>query len=766
MLGNISPQSVRVTSQAVVYPGRDHVVEIDVGVLSGRKFKPADLDSLTRVTLLFPAETNGLDTTIIFDSSTQAIFNWTGSRLSIDLSDYDMPASTLRSWVIVYDAEHPDDQVLIDNVDATLAIDFRLRPDSGDLAPPIFRGAVGPAGAPGPAFQVDETGPLSGRDAFDGEAVNFSYLATDNGNLYFKTADGWSDGVPFQGPQGETGPQGPQGPAGADGADGADGAQGPQGVPGDDGAQGPAGDDGATGPEGPQGPQGIQGIQGIQGEIGPEGPEGPAGSDATVTEVAITTALGAPAVVTTDIGVTVAAYIKNKLDATTDPGATNDSSEGYSATSRWVNTASGEIFLCLSATAGAAVWGQATLTLDELGSGALADVGTADSELPTNLDVANADKTAATVKITDTGAYFTSDNAEGALQEVGAMIGGIPDATQDQIDASIDDHNADASAHPALSAFISSEADRAENARDASLLSKGIWPTTAAGIGQGVSGTSALVAGSAGTNGTFNLAFSGGTQVLAPKGRFVVAGGAVTQVIIDYPGYYSAGTPTISFAASSGLTGASASAVMGPNTPVGDYFSIPDAIAENFLLLYVVASGPSATLVDSYPSSVAVEAQAARIDSIREQVTDAPPSIAVTIEDEEGRIAAQFDEAGGAHVAVLMADELSTPRFGVERPSSRFAGSVSDESGGEAYGADVDGFFHAPGVITETLNRMPVSSFSRTPQAIFAANRIGFGNEGQSNARGRLPAVHTTQVADAVGFPAHAIAPAALLPLF
>lgn len=176
-------------------------------------------------------------------------------------------------------------------------------------------------------------------------------------------------------------------------------------------------------------------------------------------------------------------------------------------------------------------------------------------------------------------------------------------ATQVQIDESIDEHNSDAGAHPALSAFITSEADRAEEARDAALLSRGLWQTTAQGIGNGVAGTDSLVAGIGGTNGTFDLAFSGGTQVIAPKGYFVVAGGAVTQVVITYAGHYSAGTPTLSFAASSGLTGASATAVMGANTQVGQYFSVPVAGSDDFLILYRVDAGPVATEVARYPAA-------------------------------------------------------------------------------------------------------------------------------------------------------------------
>lgn len=128
------------------------------------------------------------------------------------------------------------------------------------------RGPAGPAGAPGPAFQVDATGLLIDRSAHNGEEVNFSYLATDNGMLYLRIAGGgWSDGTPFQGPPGDVGPAGPMGPPGPEGpagVGGAQGAPGPQGLPG---------------PEGPAGPVGPPGTEGLRGEAGPQGPEGPSG---------------------------------------------------------------------------------------------------------------------------------------------------------------------------------------------------------------------------------------------------------------------------------------------------------------------------------------------------------------------------------------------------------------------------------------------------------------------------------------------------------
>jgi hypothetical protein len=61
-------------------------------------------------------------------------------------------------------------------------------------------------------------------------------------------------------------------------------------------------------------------------------------------------------------------YLKNNLVATTAPGATDDSAAGYSVLSLWLNTSTTEIYRCLDATEGAAVWEQTTLTLDDLGS--------------------------------------------------------------------------------------------------------------------------------------------------------------------------------------------------------------------------------------------------------------------------------------------------------------------------------------------------------------------------------------------------------------
>lgn len=64
---------------------------------------------------------------------------------------------------------------------------------------------------------------------------------------------------------------------------------------------------------------------------------------------------------------------KNNLTASTDPGANDDSSAGYQVGSKWKNGQ--EWWICSDATEGAAHWEPTTLSVDELGTAALAEVG-------------------------------------------------------------------------------------------------------------------------------------------------------------------------------------------------------------------------------------------------------------------------------------------------------------------------------------------------------------------------------------------------------
>jgi len=65
--------------------------------------------------------------------------------------------------------------------------------------------------------------------------------------------------------------------------------------------------------------------------------------------------------------------IKSTVDATSDPTVNNDETKGYSVNSLWINQSTSEVFRCLDATVGAAVWVKTTLTIDELGALAIAN---------------------------------------------------------------------------------------------------------------------------------------------------------------------------------------------------------------------------------------------------------------------------------------------------------------------------------------------------------------------------------------------------------
>jgi phage tail sheath protein FI len=105
---------------------------------------------------------------------------------------------------------------------------------------------------------------------------------------------------------------------------------------------------------------------------------------------------------------------------------------------------------------------------------------------------------------------------------------------------------------------------------------------------QGVAGHGTITGGSGGANGVFPLAFNGGTGSGA-EGTFTVAGGSLTAITITKAGRYTV-APTFSFAASAGLTGASASVTLGKtaNAVVAELIGIAER-----LKAVIVADGPN-----------------------------------------------------------------------------------------------------------------------------------------------------------------------------
>lgn len=102
-------------------------------------------------------------------------------------------------------------------------------------------GEKGEKGDMGPSFVASASGLKADRSQWDTASKSFSFLAIDEGKLYWKLSDAagdWSDGITFgKGEKGDTGPQGPKGEKGD---------RGPQGFQGEQGLQGEAGKDGAV----------------------------------------------------------------------------------------------------------------------------------------------------------------------------------------------------------------------------------------------------------------------------------------------------------------------------------------------------------------------------------------------------------------------------------------------------------------------------------------------------------------------------------------
>jgi hypothetical protein len=133
MLGELSPQTVRLTAQAVVYPERDHVVRVTIEKSDGRRYVKADLSGVTRGVLVFPQT----DPVISYDSTVDPVFTFgSGGVVEIDLSDYAMPASLYSSHLILFDAEHPGGRVIVDDEDTELVFDFRNVRLGGTTPPP------------------------------------------------------------------------------------------------------------------------------------------------------------------------------------------------------------------------------------------------------------------------------------------------------------------------------------------------------------------------------------------------------------------------------------------------------------------------------------------------------------------------------------------------------------------------------------------------------------------------------------------------------
>ena len=149
--------------------------------------------------------------------------------------------------------------------------------------------------------------------------------------------------------------------------------------------------------------------------------------------------------------------------------------------------------------------------------------------------------------------------------------------------------------------------DEASNLVSGANAGRGSFKSTAAALGNGVVGASAITGGSGGTDGEYIVAPSGGTAVYAGSLVAVVSGGALTEIrerADAKPGYYTSNPTGFDLSGVTGLTGASATPLMAPNVAVGETFSVP---SDGQVDYYEVTSGPTATLLHTIYTNADME---------------------------------------------------------------------------------------------------------------------------------------------------------------
>lgn len=74
---------------------------------------------------------------------------------------------------------------------------------------------------------------------------------------------------------------------------------------------------------------------------------------------------------------------KDNLNAAEEPTVNDDETEGYSVGSRWYDTgATPAVYVCLDATEGAAVWVESSVSVEDLGTAAVKNIGTTGDTVP------------------------------------------------------------------------------------------------------------------------------------------------------------------------------------------------------------------------------------------------------------------------------------------------------------------------------------------------------------------------------------------------
>lgn len=155
-------------------------------------------------------------------------------------------------------------------------------------------------------------------------------------------------------------------------------------------------------------------------------------ADARISQSSVTQHQAALAIAASQAGLANVPNVKQNLAATTSPDANDDSGDGYVVGSRWVNTLSGNEYVCLDASAGAAIWKATTME------------GTGDVDGPLSAtDNALARWDGTTGKLLQNSLITLSDTGSITLPAAQTVDG--RDVSADG--ATLDSHVADASKH-------------------------------------------------------------------------------------------------------------------------------------------------------------------------------------------------------------------------------------------------------------------------------------------------------------------------------
>lgn len=143
--------------------------------------------------------------------------------------------------------------------------------------------------------------------------------------------------------------------------------------------------------------------------------------DARYAAVAHVTDTGNPhAVTAAQVGLANVPDLKHNLVATTDPDVTDDSGDGYSIYSAWVNTTTGHVFVATDVTVGAAVWKNITAAASAVAS----FKGRVGAIEPESGDYSG------TVQDQIIRSEFLVSSMSGALGTFSFMSGGLPRTTK------------------------------------------------------------------------------------------------------------------------------------------------------------------------------------------------------------------------------------------------------------------------------------------------------------------------------------------------